>query len=323
MLLILAPMESLTGIVFRRRHHEFFGGVDRYYTPFVTPTVEPEFTERQMRELSPEANRGMNVVPQLMAKDADRFLWAAKRLAELGYSEVNLNLGCPMGTVTGKGKGCGFLRHPDELREFFESVFAEPLPIAVSVKTRLGWNTEEEFDDLIRVYADFPISELVIHARVRNDFYKGDPRTECFLRALPKLPMPVGFNGDIHLVSQISEWEKTHPELQSLMIGRASVANPAIFREARGGAPASGEELAAFHDALMADYAAAFGSIGNTVGHMKQYWFYMKNMFEGGEKLFKQLLKTKNVSDYESLVQEIATTLPIRTEPAYGWWKPV
>ena len=99
-------MESLTGIVFRRRHHEFFGGVDRYYTPFVTPTVEPEFTERQMRELSPEANRGMNVVPQLMAKDADRFLWAAKRLAELGYSEVNLNLGCPMGTVTGKGKGC-------------------------------------------------------------------------------------------------------------------------------------------------------------------------------------------------------------------------
>ena len=119
-------MESLTGIVFRRRHHEFFGGVDRYYTPFVTPTVEPEFTERQMRELSPEANRGMNVVPQLMAKDADRFLWAAKRLAELGYSEVNLNLGCPMGTVTGKGKGCGFLRHPDELREFFESVFAEP-----------------------------------------------------------------------------------------------------------------------------------------------------------------------------------------------------
>ena len=90
-------MESLTGIVFRRRHHEFFGGGDRYYTPFFTPTVEPEFTERQMRELSPEANRGMNVVPQLMAKDADRFLWAAKRLAELGYSEVNLNLGCPMG----------------------------------------------------------------------------------------------------------------------------------------------------------------------------------------------------------------------------------
>ncbi|MCI5850660.1 MAG: tRNA-dihydrouridine synthase family protein [Sutterellaceae bacterium] len=322
MKLTLAPMESLTGIVFRRRHHEIFGGADLYYTPFVTPTVKPEFTERQMKELSPERNAGMSVVPQLLTRTPENFIWAAKRLAEMGYPEVNLNLGCPMGTVTGKGKGSGFLRHPLELEEFFERVFDAGIPIRISVKTRLGWADDAEFEDLARVYSRFPISELIIHARVRKDFYKGSPRRAAFEAALPRLPMPVGYNGDLRLVGEIREMESSHPGLSSLMIGRAAVANPAIFRMAKGGAAAGRDEITAFHDALMADYTAAFGSVGNTVGHMKQYWFYMKNLFEGGDRLFKALLKAKRASDYEEIVRRITKELPIREEPAYGWWKP-
>ncbi len=322
MRLTLAPMEGLTAAAFRRRHSEIFGGADLYYTPFITPTEKSEFTPKQMKELAPEVNRGLPVIPQLLTRNAANFRWAAKALADLGYEEVNLNFGCPMGTVTAKGRGSGILRDPLYLRDFLDQCFETEPPLSVSVKTRLGWASESEFEDLAAIYSRYPLKELIIHARLRNDFYRGDPRTGCFLFFQKQLSCPVGYNGDVHLVSQIRDWEKHSPALSSLMIGRAAVANPAIFRQAKGGSAASADEILAFHNALQADYTASFGSVNNTVAHMKQYWFYMKNLFEGGDRLFKQLLKAKKASEYEAAVAEIVQSLPMRGEPVFGWWKP-
>ena len=320
--LTLAPMEGLTGAVFRRRHFLAFGGPDWYYTPFVTPTREPRFTERQLKEFSPLVNEGIPVIPQLLTSRAEDFLWAAEALADMGYPEVNLNLGCPMGTVTAKGKGSGMLRHPLELEAFLEAVFEKPLPIPVSLKTRLGWCSVEEFEDLLRIFNRFPIRELIVHPRLRSDFYRGDARREAFARFLPEIKAPAGYNGDLCDRAGIRAAEEAFPHLRSLMIGRAAVANPAIFRQAKGGPACSREELFNFHDALLDDYATAFGSLNNTVGHMKQYWFYMKNLFEGGEKLFKALLKTKRHPDYMAVVSELRMSIPMREEAIPGWWKP-
>ena len=320
--LTFAPMEGLTGIIFRRRHHAMFPGADAYYTPFVTPTREPRFTDRQLeRELSPEGNAGIPVIPQLLTRRSGDFLWAARELHAMGYAEVNLNLGCPMGTVTAKGKGSGFLRDPAALESFLEEIFRADLPVRISVKTRLGWASEAEFEDLLHIYNRFPISELIVHPRLRGDFYRGVPRMQCFEERLPEFRAPAGYNGDLVTVADLRQASARHPRLASLMVGRAAIANPALFRLARGGAPCSADELLAFHDALLEDYSRAFGSVGNSIGHMKQYWFYMKNMFEGGDRLFKALLKAKRPPEYFAVLSSLKE-LQLRPEPAPGWFRP-
>ena len=170
-----APMEGVTSAVYRRTHHEFFPGIDRYFMPFITPTVHQCLTPRQLRDVAPEANAGVPAVPQLLTRSAPDFIWAAQALAEMGYDEVNLNLGCPSGTVTAKGKGAGFLVHPEELDRFLDAVFSA-CTVRISVKTRLGMHDPAEFEALLAIYNRYPICELTIHPRVRQDFYKGAVR---------------------------------------------------------------------------------------------------------------------------------------------------
>ena len=167
-----APMEGITGAVFRRTHHEFFPGIDKYFMPFITPTTQEKLTPRQKRDVLPEYNEGVPAVPQLLTRAAADFIWAANTLASLGYAEVNLNLGCPSGTVTAKGKGAGFLAHPDELDRFLDAVFSA-CTVPISIKTRLGVHDPAEFEALLEIYSRYPVAELTIHPRVRQDFYKG------------------------------------------------------------------------------------------------------------------------------------------------------
>ena len=197
----MAPMEGITTWLFRGEHHRMFGGADRYYMPFFSPTAEHLITARERRDLDPAHNEGVVAVPQIMTRRAEDFLWAAGELAALGYREVNLNLGCPSGTVAAKGKGAGFLAHPEELDAFFDRVFSGASPVRISVKTRLGVREPEEFGRLLEVYNRYPIAELIVHARVQRDFYRLPVRTEAFASALEGSRIPVCCNGDQNLSS--------------------------------------------------------------------------------------------------------------------------
>ena len=137
-----APLDGITKVVFRQVYHRMFGGADRYFIPFFSPTDQHILTKRDQRELDPAANAGLPVVPQVMTRRAPDFLWAAEIVADMGYTEVNLNLGCPSGTVTAKGKGAGMLTDPEALDRFLDDVFSK-CPIAISVKTRLGMHSPE------------------------------------------------------------------------------------------------------------------------------------------------------------------------------------
>ena len=134
-----APLDGITKIVFRQVWSQFFGGVDRYFIPFFSPTPHHLMTPRDLREVDYIHNANLPSVPQVMTKNANDFLWTCDVLKDMGYTEVNLNLGCPSGTVTAKGKGSGFLAHPDELAAFFDEVFSKN-SLPVSVKTRLGYD---------------------------------------------------------------------------------------------------------------------------------------------------------------------------------------
>ena len=178
-----APLEGVTGSEFRRAHHRWFPGVDAYYMPFLSPTQDHVFTQRELRNVLPEHNQGFRAVPQLLTKNADDFLWCAGELAAMGYDEVNLNLGCPSGTVVAKGKGAGLLGAPEALDRMLDRIFSGS-PVAVSLKTRLGLEEPEEFARLLEIFGRYPVSLLIIHPRVRKDFYRHPVLMECFEQAV-------------------------------------------------------------------------------------------------------------------------------------------
>ena len=308
-----APLQGLTTYLFRDLHARMFGGVDRYFTPFFSPVSEHLITKRDLRDLTPEHNDLRTVVPQIMTRRAEDFIWAAETLSGMGYSEVNLNLGCPSGTVTAKGKGAGFLLHPDDLDAFFQRIF-EALPNRrVTVKTRLGYRDPAEFDTLLSIYNRYPIAQLTIHPRVREDFYKEPVRREVFARALPLVRAPVCYNGDLVTVRDCREFSQEFPSVEALMIGRGLIADPALARKLRGGPPAAREELTAFTQALYAGYQAACGP-GPAAQRMKQLWIYLIRLFDGGERIAKKMCRVRKPQDYEALEAEIFRTLPLREE---------
>lgn len=323
-LLVVAPMEGLTGFAFRRIHAHFFGQADAYFLPFITPTTLPRFTERQMRELAPDINVGIKVVPQLLTRRVEDFVWAARALADLGYDEVNLNLGCPAGTVVAKGKGSGFLKEPAQLQHFLDKIFDADLPIAISIKTRLGWSDEKEFDLLADVYNHYPqMKSLTIHPRMRTDFYKGEIRESIFKHYFSLLKMPIGYNGDVITTNDIKEIENKYQPLAHIMVGRALMADPALFRKARGGNPATIQELKTYYEALLESYCVAFGNVKNAVMRMKEYWFFQHNLFENADRAVKSVYKAKTLQDYEEAVENIFENFTLKENASYGWKKPL
>ena len=308
----VAPMEGLTDRVWRQAHQKWFGWAGapaKYYAPFLSPPENRVLIKKKMAELAPEANPGAPVVPQLLAKDGALAAWMVGQLRQLGYTEVNLNFGCPSGTVTAKGKGSGMLRDLDKLDAFLAALFAEaegPL----TVKTRLGVEKPEEFAAVLEVYNRYPIAELTIHPRVMRQQYRGIADREAFAKALPECRMPVCYNGDLTTVEQIRALEADFPAVQSLMVGRGIIADPALFRQALGGPAATKEELRGYLDDLYQGYTALFGSAGCAISRMKGHWFYLIHRFEGSERLEKQLRKLREPWEYETVVNQIFT-LPL------------
>ena len=294
-----APMEGLTDSIYRKEHHRVFGGVDRYYMPFFSPTVHRSLTARESRELPAADSVSFTAVPQILTKVPEDFLWAAQVCRDLGYAEINLNIGCPSGTVVAKGKGSGMLRDLEGLARFFDSVFpATPLP--VSVKTRLGLESPEEFEKILALYNRYPIRELTIHPRVRKEFYTGEVHREWFAYAVKNSVHPLCFNGDLRSLSDVEVLQKQYPALNAAMIGRGLIADPGMFR---GGTDIA--TLEAFLNALMDDYEEAFSGCRNALFRMKENWAYLHDRFAGSEKLWKKMRKTTDAAEFRRLSSEL------------------
>lgn len=301
-----APMEGLTDRVFRQLHHRFFGGVDRYYMPFFSPTVHRSLTTRESRELPKADSAGFTAVPQVLTKVPEDFLWAAEVLRDLGYGEINLNLGCPSGTVVAKGKGSGMLRDPDGLRRFLDQIFsASSLP--VSAKTRLGLEAPEEFPAILEILNCYPIREVTIHPRVRRQFYEGEIHREWFDYALENSRNPLCFNGDIRTLSDVRALRERYPSLNAVMIGRGLIADPGMLC---GGTRL--DTLEAFLNALMDTYEVEFSGCRNALFRMKEHWAYLHERFEGSDRLWKKMRKTTDAAEFRRLSGELLHTCPMR-----------
>ena len=247
MFLSFAPMEGVTGAAYRRIHSAMFPGADSYYAPFIAPDSQGNFRLKHLRDILPDNNQGISLVPQILANSAEAFLAVARQLKELGYEEVNLNAGCPSGTVVSKHKGAGMLADPAALDAFLRRVFDEA-PVKISVKTRMGLNSTEEFPSILEIYKRYPLSELIIHARDRAGMYQSRPDQEAFAWAFGGCPFPVCYNGNLFNAEHLRSLTEKVPGLERVMLGRGAAANPALFRVLRGGAPLERQELREFHD---------------------------------------------------------------------------
>ena len=313
--LSFAPMEGITTHVFRRLHAECFSGVDRYYTPFLTPLKQDKktpfaFKKRDLTDILPENNEGLHLIPQVLCNHADAFLFSVEKLLSYGYHEINLNLGCPMPTVVTKHKGAGFLEDADDLDAFFEEVFRElerrGYQLYISVKTRLGLRREEEAWELVNVFNRYPFHEVIVHARLREDYYEGVPRMEAFEQFFFASRNPTAYNGDIRSVADYSDlMRRLGSAPSSIMMGRGLLTNPALARELRGGAPLEKEELRTFLDRYYEETLRVMPEEGNVLRRMKGLWVYLSQAFTGCDRALLNLKKAKNRTDYNNAVREI------------------
>lgn len=314
MYLDFAPLEGITTALYRQLHHAFFPGVDRYYAPFLSPTQDHRLTPRELRELLPEHNQGLTLIPQLLTKNPADFLWAAGELAAMGYEEVNLNLGCPSGTVTAKGKGAGMLGDTAALDRFLAEIFTHA-PCRISIKTRLGLEDPAEFGPILEIYDRYPLSELIIHPRVRRDLYRHPVRLEAFDRALPHCRAPVTYNGGIVTPASCNACAARYPDLHGIMIGQGLISDPFLVSRLRGLPIGGRQQLQCFLDRLLDGYTEQFGSRLNAIRRMKDIWSYQIHLFSGGEKLGKQILKARTEAEYQSAVCAVFETLPLLDAP--------
>ena len=304
MKLYFAPMEGITDSIYRRVHHQYYPGIDRYYMPFFSPTMHRCLTRKEDRELPIADSVPFTAIPQVLTKNPEDFLWAAQQCADRGYSEVNLNVGCPSGTVVAKGKGAGMLADPESLDRFLEHIFSKT-PIPVSVKTRVGLKEDEEFPHLLDIFNKFPICDLIIHPRVRTDFYQPPLRLSSFSYALENSKLPLCYNGDIDSMKTLKETQLRFPKVDAFMIGRGLVGDPGMLTPDGTNV----KVLEQFHAHLLEEYSVCFGSARNAMFRMKENWHYLSDHFKGGEKLFKSLRKTTDLEEFQRLSTEIFHTL--------------
>ena len=250
MTIYFAPMEGLTDGILRQTHNRIFGGIDVYCLPFHKLTQSLSLLTREKRDISPEENEGLNILPQALTRDPEQLSAWLYYVSECGYPCADLNLGCPSPTVTRRGRGSGLLQDPDYLRSFLDRLFANTLPVSLSVKTRIGYDHADEWPGLADLLADYPFAHVTIHVRTTREQYTGPVHPEAFELALQKgIPHPV-YNGDLRTPEDVQALVKRCPATEAVMIGRGLLADPALARRIRGGKAAGKDELKTWYTAL-------------------------------------------------------------------------
>ncbi|MFT8348524.1 tRNA dihydrouridine synthase [Clostridium saccharoperbutylacetonicum] len=299
-----APMEGITGFIYRNSYEKFFGNINKYFAPFIVPNKSRSLKTKELRDILPENNIGMNLVPQILTNDSEGFIYTTKKLQELGYEEVNLNLGCPAGTVVSKNRGSGFLAKREELDIFLDEIF-KINNMKISIKTRIGKDNPEEFYELIKIYNKYPIEELIIHPRTQKDFYGNKPNLEVFSDALRLSTNPLCYNGDIFTAQNYEGLTKTFPKVQAVMLGRGILANPGLMNLIKSNINLEKKILKDFHDEILNKYIELFNEEKNAIFRMKELWGYMIYIFSDNKKYSKKIKKSQKLSDYNEAVSSL------------------
>ncbi len=304
--LVLAPLRGYTDAVFRNAFCRHFSGFDRAVAPFIPTVSGPRVRQALLSDLLPEKNRLLSVVPQIIGKSADDFIRVARALADLGYEEVNWNLGCPFPMVMKKGRGCGLLPHPDKIDAFLDRIHSA-LSMRFSVKLRLGRIDPDEIFDVLPVLNGYPLAEIVLHPRTARQMYGGRPDLGRFAAAAAESAHPVVYNGDINTAKDFVRLSRRLSGIGRWMIGRGVLVDPLLPAAVAGRIEPDDDRarrLRDFHDTLVDGYRRRLSGPGHLLDRMKGFWKYFGIGFAGGRRAAKTIHRCRKMARYTELVEE-------------------
>ncbi|MDF2484821.1 MAG: dihydrouridine synthase DuS [Herbinix sp.] len=315
-----APLEGITGYLYRNTHHTYFDKVDKYFSPFIFANQHEGIKGKDVKDILPENNQGVTLVPQILTNNAKDFIYTAKKFKQLGYDEVNLKLGCPSGTVVSRHRGSGFLAKQAELDVFLDEVFSEAVT-KISIKTRIGKDHPDEFYELLQIYNKYPMEELIIHPRIQKDFYKNTPNLDVFGHALSQSKNPICYNGDLFTADAYKRFMNDFPSITKVMLGRGLLANPGLISEITDGVRVDKNTLRVFHDKIYEDYKKVLFGDRNVMFKMKELWFYMITQFTENEKYWKKIKKVERCSEYDVVIAKLFEEQELCEQPDFLTWK--
>lgn len=306
--LISSPLQGYTEYKFRNAFEKHFGGIDFFYAPYIRLQGEKEIKSSNKRDLLPENNRGVNVLPQVMCKNAQDFLFVADYVKSLEYTELNWNLGCPYPMVTNRGMGAGLIRETEKIREILDEVFSKS-NIEISIKMRLGNESPQEIEQLLPLLDAYPIKHITIHPRLGKQQYKGSVDLASFEHCLDLSKHPIIYNGDIHSIAQFRKLQERFPKQSQWMLGRGILFDPFLpqmIRQNSGEYPINAKELFEhFHNELLEAYSQSLSGEKHLLLKMFSFWEYFSELFSNSHKCLKKFKKAQNMHAYETAVREV------------------
>lgn len=303
----LAPLQSFTDFAYRKSYHRLFGGFNAYYIPYISSGSGDKIRNSQLRDLTPENNEGVPVVPQILCANPDEAISVAKRLEDFGYEKLNLNMGCPYPMATNRGRGSALLEKPDELKALLDTLFSR-FQFEVSVKFRAGISNDHAVFKLIDLLKSYPITQYTFHPRTASQLYKGEADRKLFAEFSREFGQILVYNGDIQSAADLEEIRTLVPSQTEWMIGRAVLGNPFLLAELRGEEPSPEQKnqlKQEFHQAYFSEYRGLFSDDGQVLMKMKGFWSYFAESFSNPHKSFKLVKKASSLQKYEAAVATI------------------
>ena len=306
--LLSSPLQGFTDFRFRNAFHKYFGGIDTYYAPYIRLNGKMVIKNSYQKDLQPENNITLEVIPQVMTGDADEFLFVVKYIQSLGYKELNWNLGCPYPMVTKQGMGSGLICNPEKIDHILKRAHEET-DVVVSMKMRMGYENAEEILDVFPILDSYPLKNIAIHARIGKQLYKGGVDLDAFQRCVESTKHKLYYNGDITTVAKFTEMKERFPTIDHFMMGRGLIADPFLPSMIKNNTSEYPKDrwkiFSEFHDTIYRQYDEALSGPTPIKMKMQGFWEYFSQATSNPQKAFKKIKKANNPKAYQQAVREI------------------
>lgn len=308
MKIILAPIQGVTFAHYRNLHAQIFGGVDTYYAPFIATTNVKNIGMKVFKDILPEYNdQSIHVLPQLIGKEGNDFRKYANIITELGYKEIDWNIGCPYHTVTKKKKGSGILPYPRMIRTFLEEV-CKDTHYDLTVKMRLGYEDYDEGIEVIKILNEYPIKGVTIHGRTAEQLYNGHVDLDAFDRLYEICEHEVTYNGDIFTKEDFDRIQNRYPKINHFMLARGALRDPFLPAAIKGVSVPDNKKLEIikdFHDGVYNHYRDILSGDKHLTDKMKEFWYYTSTHLDHDGKFMKKIRKVKSREAYLDIVHQM------------------
>ena len=307
-----APLQGFTDFTYRNVFHEVYGGVTKYFISYLSFGKGQEIKKSQLKEILPENNKALPVVPQVLFSDSTELFELVSIIIDKGYQEINLNLGCPYPMATNRGRGAAWLEKPAALNETLIELFGKGLQSKFSVKMRAGMTNDQDAKAIFDILNQFPLEEIIFHPRTAKQMYTGKSDPSLFAAAVPQVKHPLVYNGDIFSLADLQELKDLLPYQHKWMTGRGLLMDPALAMRLNGlvmDEKMRKQKMKEFHDLLFDQYSERLQGSGHLLARMNQFWIYFSESFENPHKAMKLVKKSSNILKYNAAVVEIFRSL--------------